>query len=81
MHNALDLASMLLLGVARMFGGTYLALAGIGVCLWAIHLVMVQPPAQRDETGWAAQTASLVIALPLFVVGCVMIVLASRTYL
>jgi len=51
MHNALDLASMLLLGVARMFGGTYLALAGIGVCLWAIHLVMVQPPAaaRRDR--------------------------------
>lgn len=71
---ALDIAW----GVGKPMLYWYLNIAGFFIVLWAIHLVLVQPPPRRDEIGWTAQMVALLMAVPLVAIGAALIYFAAK---
>ena len=73
--NLSSLALMVGYGSLRPLLVGWVCLVGAFVVLWAIRLCLVQPKARRDQVGWTAQLTALLIAVPLVVLGAVIIYL------
>lgn len=62
-----------LLFIATSWAMSIALFAGAAACLFAVHLVLVQPRQPRDEAGMSAQVLSLIMATPIFIGGLALI--------
>lgn len=76
MDTIIALATSVAWFFAKSFGRAYLGLGGVSMMLFAVHLVIVQPKPEYNQVGWTDQKRALLMAVPLFIVGFVLVCVA-----
>lgn len=77
MDYVVGLLSLAVSGLAAVVASwltTVALVIGAGACLFAVHLVRVQPRQARDEAGLSPQAMAMLMAAPLAAAGLAVII-------